>query len=190
MTKYILVPLILFVTACATSQPLPTATSIPPTQMPQPTYTPTPIPPTATSTSIPPTAPPTPTLGPLPGSIPEGIVITFTKKEECTVSGPTELPPGEYTFVLRDLSDTNQRLYLSYYIDGKTNQTVLDKQVVPGRWYPKPDWIVYAKMIEEWRNESRNEKYFTYSLEEGEHGVLLGSSSPISLWVCDPIWVR
>ena len=168
-----------------------TQTAEAPTSMPTSTNTPTPNPPTASPTSIPPTAPPTPTVEPLPGLVPEGIVITFTKKEECTVSGPTELPAGEYTYVLRDLSGVRHTIYISYLLDGKTYQDLVDMQGKPGRYWPKPDWVVYAKITDGWRNESRNELYLTFSLEEGEHAaVYLGSTQPVSLWFCAPIWVK
>jgi len=126
----------------------------------------------------------------LPGAIPEGIVVTFSKTGECTVSGPTELPPGEYTYVLRDLSSVRHALIISYLLEGKTFQDLLDMQVVPGRYWPKPDWVVYANAIDGWRNESRNELYTVFSLEKGEHFVYLESTVPISLWFCAPLTVR
>ncbi len=165
------------------------ATSTPTiTPTPIPTPTPTPIPPTATLT-ITPTPMPTSTLETLPGSVPEGIIITF-KGEKCTVSGPTEVPPGDLTFVVRDLSGQRQELYVLYYLDGKTHQDMVEKQGIPGRWWPKPIWTDYANIIDVWRDTSRSEKYYTYSLEEGEHSLFLGSSSPVSNWICASLWVK
>ena len=97
---------LLLMTACSSSQ-----------------SSPTPIPPTP----IPPTATPTPTSEPLPGSVPEEIEVTFDGNE-CTVSGPTELPIGEHSFILNDLSETNAELWVLRLRDGKTFQYLLDEQ--------------------------------------------------------------
>jgi len=188
------VTLLLLVTSCAPIQPSPTSTPFLPTHLPTstpiPTSTPTHIPPTATPTSIPPTAPPTPTLGPLPGLVPEGIVITYTGKE-CTSSGPTELPPGEYTFVLRYKTNEGHMVYVGNLIEGKTFDEVVEKQAKPGRYLPPFwSWIEEADLSSVAKNESRNEKYFTYALEEGENVVFLYSYSTPGLWLCAPIWVK
>jgi hypothetical protein len=127
----------------------------------------------------------------LPGSLPEGIVVTFTGNG-CTVSGPAELSAGDVTFVLRVLSSRkeNAGIYLTYIRDGKTFEDVLATQAVPGRWWPKPDWLVYARIINAWRNESRNEIYETYSLEEGDLVVFIGATIPgVELWTCAPVKV-
>ena len=141
-------------------------------------------------TSIPATALPTPTLEPLPGAMPEGIVINYTENVGCTVSGPSELPTGEYTFFVR--SEIFPTIYLAYLIDGGTFQDLLDIQVRPGRYWPKPDWVVYAEIVDEWRNDARNERYSTYSLVEGEIVVYLGKNinRVAYLWFCAPISIK
>ena len=158
---------------------VPTDSSVPP-EVPIPTDTPTPI-------------PPTPTLGPLPGSVPEGIILS-SKGKKCTVSGPTELPTGDVTFVLRDLSELDQTFYVGYFTMGYTFQDLIDLQGTPGRfWSPKPKWLIDAYMIEGgmWNDASRNEQYFTYSLdEEGEYVVYLGTHDPPRLWFCAPLQVK
>jgi hypothetical protein len=120
-------------TATATA----TATAVPPTATPTATATVTPIPPTATATAttVPPTATPapTPTMEPMPGMFPEGISVTIDEDGECTVSGPTELPAGETTFVLRspldlwdpskqELSGESYQLYINLLEDDTTYQ--------------------------------------------------------------------
>lgn len=167
-----------------------TQTAEAPTSTPIPTRTPTAIPPTATS--IPPTVPPTPTLETLPGLVPEGIVVTFNKNETCTISGPTELPAGEYTFILRTQGDILGFLHLSYPIDGKTTQDFLNH---PNRndghwWAAALELIDNTLPIDAWINESRNERYYTYSLDEGEHLVIRWNQNPHFFWYCDSIWVK
>jgi hypothetical protein len=161
-----------------------------PTSTPIPTRTPTAIPPTATS--IPPTVPPTQTLETLPGLVPEGIVVTFKKNETCTISGPTELPAGEYTFILMTQGDILGFLHLSYPIDGKTTQDFLNH---PNRndghwWAAALELIDNTIPIDAWINESRNERYYTYSLDEGEHLVIRWNQNPHFFWFCDSIWVK
>lgn len=168
-----------------------TQTAEAPTSMPTSTNTPTPNPPTASPTSIPPTAPPTPTIEPLPGLVPEGIIATFTKKEECTISGPTELPTGEYTFVLRTLGELKGILYVSYLIDGKTSQDLLNLEMESGHyWHGAMKILVVADVKDGWRNESRNERYVIYLLEEGEHLVYRETSNPHVQWYCGLIWEK
>ena len=134
-----------------------------------PAATPTPIPPTATLTPVPP------------------IEVTFDGTE-CTVSGPTELPTGDHKFVLKDLSEQNQVLYVSLLLDGKTYQDLLDLQSEPGEYYPKPSWVVHTKGG--MRRNAKGEHVWTYSLDiEGEHAIYLGSAFPHSLWFCAPLKV-
>ena len=60
---------------------------------------------------------------------------------ECTVSGSTELPPGRYSFVLKDLSEEDVHLFVSRLTDGKTFQDLLDLQSEPGEYVPEQDWL-------------------------------------------------
>jgi len=182
VTSIILISVLLV--GCASSVEV-----LPPTEIPTDTSVPTDIPiPTETPTPI----PPTPTLGPLPGSIPEGIVVS-SKGKKCTVTGPTELLTGDVTFVLRDLSGLNQTFYIGYFTMGYTFQDLIDLQGTPGRfWSPKPKWLIEAYTIKGgmWKDASRNEQYFTYSLEkEGEYVVYLGNHDPPRLWNCAPLYV-
>ncbi len=150
------------IAACTTTQPEPTSTPLPPTD-----------------TSIPPT------------QVPQPIEVTFTG-EECTVTGPTELPMGEHQFILRDLTEKNADLFVQYFIDGKTVQDYLDLQSEPGEWveYTNNTLTIMAIMRgAEW-NESIDGKVYTYLLnEEGEHVILVGGHSPRSIWICAPLWV-
>jgi len=186
-------------TPTSTSLPTPTPTS---TSLPTPTPTSTSLPtPTPTSTSLPtptplpptPTPmPPTPTL--LPGTptpvppTPTPIVVTFDGND-CTVTGPTELPTGEHSFLLKDLSGQRQVLYVSHLLDGKTFQDMLDLQSEPGEWYPKPSWVIHPGRRPTERI-AEGEHLYTFVLnKEGEHSIELYASSPRSLWFCAPLKV-
>lgn len=99
------------------------------------------------------------------------------------------MPPGEYTVVLRNMTDEGQTIYASYLLEGKTYQTLINIQREPGRYWKKPDWVVYADTVKTSSNEERREFYVTFSLEEGEHVLYIGSIKPLNLWFCAPLKV-
>jgi hypothetical protein len=147
--------------------------------------------PAATPTPIPPTGTPTTTSEPLPETVAEAIEVTYDGNE-CTVSGPTELPIGELSFVLKDLSEEmNVHLTVTRLLDGKTFQDLLDLQGEPGKFPPqRPSWIDTPTLLGRTWNESIGGVVYTYSLnKEGEYVILVSGSSPISVWYCAPLWV-
>jgi len=162
-------------TSTFTITPTNTSTSTPPTLIPTSTKTPN---------------PPTQTLESLPGAMPEGILVTF--KNNCDFSGPTELPPGEYTFILIDDGKVNGSLYVTDLIPGKTTHDLLNHpNMKNGTWWSAAlDLLENAKLIDGWRNESRGELYFTYYLEKGEHVLYRGSTNPHFQWYCGSIYVK
>jgi len=160
-------------TSTSTTTPIPTNTTLPPTR---------------TSTLIPPTKTSTPTMEPMPGAIPKGIIVTYTGRK-CVYTDPTEIPPGEYTFVLRDQKNEKQIVYVGYLLEGKTYDEVVERQKEPGRYFPLFSWVEQANLIGNVKNEGRNEKYYTFSLEEGEYIVYLYSYSTTDLWLCAPLRV-
>jgi len=141
-----------------------------------PTPEPTPIP-----TSIP-TNTPKPTATPL--ALVEAIEVTFDGNE-CIVTGPTELPVGEYDFILKDLSEENVRLWVSLLLDGKTFQDLVDlHEWESGVHWDKPSWVKRADMIR------RGDQVFTFILKkEGEYAIYLGTSQPFMIWFCAPIMI-
>jgi hypothetical protein len=68
-------------------------------------------------------------------------------------------------------------------------QTLVDMQGKPGRYWPKPDWVEYADVLDGWKNESKTVYFATYTLEEGELVIYTGGLSPVSLWFCAPLTV-
>lgn len=165
-----------------------------------PTDTSTPLPPTITPTPTRTPKPPTPTIESLPGVIPEGYIVTWAKSfsGRCKILGQTELSPGEYSFVLQ-LEDPRSgswedlgHLRLSYLIDGKTTQDLLDHpNVKNGTWWGQAfDLLVDARASNGWHNDLRAEKYYTYNLTEGEIVVLRWTQNPHFFWYCGSIFVK
>ncbi len=109
-------------------------------------------------------------------------IEVFFYGNECTVSGPTEIPKGDHPIVLNDQSDMNVILLVGKLTDGKTFQDLLDLQSEPGESFPKPSWVVYAQ-----KYSSPDSEYWIYELDEpGEYALYVWGSSPEILWFCAP----
>lgn len=151
--------------ACTTSQPAPTSTSLPPTVTPPPT-----------DTSIPPTQTPK-------QDVIELGEITFDGNE-CTFSGPTEVPTGEYTLVLNNLSVQNIRMGVVRLIDGKTYQDMVNLQSEPAEYIPFIPWISFPFYF------TFDHEVYTYSLDEvGEHFISVQDGLKTHMWLCAPFQV-
>ena len=137
-----------------------------------------------------PTETSTPPSEPLPETVIEFEVIFDGKN--CTVTGPTELPPGEHTFIFVDESDLKGELYLVNLDEGKTIQDELDLQSEPGEWHAKPSWVHYDSSVsrETQKSNGRRIDTQTWRLDIiGEHIILCYVSSPQMLWFAAPITV-
>ena len=104
----------------------------------------------------------------------------------CTYSGPTELTPGEYSIVLKNLSEKNQLMYLNRYKDGYTYQDFLALQSEPGEYIPKPTWADYPKMLSDTvSDDEHGGQVYTFIFDvEGETGIVVASSSPRRMFAC------
>ena len=122
---------------------------------------------------------PTPTLQPF--------VVTFDGNE-CTLSGPTEVPPGEYPFFINNQSDLDIPFQsVRYFQDEKTYQDVLELQNEPGEHFAMPGWTLEAQYYFSAAYETN-----TYILDTiGEHFFYLDYNwKGISfLWLCPPFQV-
>jgi hypothetical protein len=189
-----IVVVLLSISACTPSQDAATSTPMLSTEEPTstsiPTSTETSAPPTPTFTLI----PPTPTSGILPGLIPEGIEVTFSRSLICEISGPTEYPSGEYTFVLRDQTDKPRNIRLSNVIEGLTTEDFLNHPLRKdgNYWAGALDLLEDAKLTDAGRNEARNEFYYTYTLEAGEYLVIRWTQTKGEhfFWYCGSIFVE
>ncbi len=181
-TMVFLLVALLLVTACATTQPAPTSTPLPPTEPP-----PTPLP---EPTNLP---PPEPTETPLSPPLFE----VFFDGTDCTVEGPTELPPGDYAFTFIDESEWKGELWLINLDEDKTFQDNLDLQSEPGEWYAKPSWAHYDVQVssqydlpEDEASEGRRVHTSAWRLNKvAEHTIFCYVPSPVKLWFAAPIWI-
>jgi hypothetical protein len=120
-------------------------------------------------------------------AVAEGIEVTFAE-EECSHSGPSVLPIGEYVLIFKGLDGkVAADFYVQRIDDGKTYQDIVELQGgVPGDYYDYPDFIAYATKVDSDVDFSTGEKRITYSFEEGEYYVdafrMKGSS--LGAWLC------
>ncbi len=124
-------------------------------------------------------------------AVTEGIEVTFYG-DSCDVSAPEILPVGEYSFILKNLGKTSATLYVSRITEGHTYQDLLDPQESPGDYYPKPDWVIYARKIGHGEN-SVGEIIYDVTLEAGLHAIYVSNRLPTSewgLWFCVPLMVE
>jgi hypothetical protein len=136
----------------------------------------------------------TPTSEPSPEPVVEVGDVIFDGTE-CTVSGSTELPPGRYSFVLKDLSEEDVHLFVSRLTDGKTFQDLLDLQSEPGEYVPEQDWLNHTvEPGSAWNKPDGGEVHTYIFIEEGEYAVSLWSweteTTPMKIWFCAPFWVK
>ena len=125
-------------------------------------------------------------------STPEPVIEVTFYGDGCTVTGPSELPPGEHTFTFIDKSEWKGELYVVYLDPGKTTQDHLDLQSEPGEWKPKPSWIHYNISVSRESQELDDKKVITetWRLDRvGEHNILCYVESPRYLWIAAPLMI-
>lgn len=145
------------------------------TPTPEPTTTPT-------DTPIPPTTTPKPT--PTPQSAEITFEVTFDEKHNCIVSGPKEVPIGDYLISLNNLSEITVDVAITHLIDGHNYQDLLAMQSEPGEPYIKEYWMSQPYYF------TKDHKIWTYSLDEaGEHVILILQHVFKGIWICDPFQV-
>jgi hypothetical protein len=121
----------------------------------------------------------------------EETTITFNGKE-CTVTGPTEVPAGDNSFHVRNLTDQkNLALYVGVLLDGHTYQDAVDRQPRPGMYISKPDWIERAKRNSVARPTDLPDdiRHYSFPLEEGDHVLYFYIVHPEAIWFCSPLTV-
>jgi len=125
--------------------------------------------------------------------------LVFDETQECTVSIPTELPPGRYSIVLRNLTKEDVNIFVSRHVGGKTFQDVLDLQGEPGVSLSEPVYDeLFDKLIEPGTAQHTPDggEVHTYKfISEGEYivGVWVwetAESDAIYTWFCAPLWVK
>ena len=120
-----------------------------------------------------------------PSSTPHTIDFEITfDGNGCTVSGPTEVPIGDYSFLLNNSSGRGAKLVVAQLLDGHTYQDLVDLQAEPGDNY----------MIETWMSKpfyyTKDHKIYIVSLDEaGEHGIVISEDKHAGIWHCAPFQV-
>ena len=118
------------------------------------------------------------------------LVVKFTGNE-CSYSGPAELPIGEHTFALYNESEFfDIDMWVLRFRDGKTMQDALALQGEPGKWLNLPQWMVDTVAIEQDRKKEDGGEDWTFSLDRaGDYVVETYSLQPLKLWYCAPLTV-
>ena len=166
---------VFLLTACAQTTEIPTTTSTEepiatPTKIAKPTITSTPKP---TNTDLPPTS--------TPHTI--DFEVTFDGNG-CTVSGPTEVPIGDYSFLLNNVSDRKVKLVVGQLLDGHTFQDMLDLQTEPGDIFDIEPWMSKPFYY------TKDHKIYSVSLDEaGEHVISISVYNHVAIWLCIPFQV-
>ena len=110
--------------------------------------------------------------------------VTFDSDENCIVTGPNEIPTGEYLFQLNNQSDRKVNITVTHLIDGHTYEDLFDLQDE----YGEPFVIVY------WMSQpyyfTKDHKVWHYTLDEaGEYAILVVQYVFEGKWICQPIQV-
>ncbi len=134
----------------------------------------------------------TPTSEPTGETESEIIEVTFDGNE-CTVAGPTEVPPGDQAFVLTDVSDLGAVLFARMLVDGHTFQDALDTEQEaggPGVYWTRPSWFAGAPvdMDPPEIDLADNQQLLASRLYAGNHLVGLYTTTGSELiWLCGPL---
>jgi hypothetical protein len=166
---------LLLLTGCGGKPPPPTATILQPTA----TIPPTPIPPTTT---------PTATIEPSPEPF-EGIVVKYNGRG-CTISGPTDLPTGDYQFFVENLTKENVALRIYRNLCGYTFQEQLELQGEPGSNFLPSEFHAEAPQPEHTmeRIPSTTDFIYTYAFHTaGEYSVALYNQTAQKYWLCSAL---
>ena len=171
-----------------------TTPSVPETGIPEPTLPPTDVPPTAPDPTLPPSEVPTIAPEPSPEPIIELGEVIFDGTV-CNATIPSELPPGKYSMVLRNLTEEDVNIWTERITEGKTYQDVLDLQDKPGDWVPEPDWTADTIELGGAKYTSDGGEVHTYKFViESEYFVgvwIYGTpDAPMRVWFCAPFLVR
>ena len=168
---------VFLLTACTQTTEIPTTTNtkepiVTPTKIVKPTITSTPKP---TNTDLPPTS--------KSQSIEIEFEVTFDGNG-CTVSGPTEVPIGDYSFLLNNVSGRRVKLVVTQLLDGHTFQDLVDLQTEPGDTYGIETWMSQPFYY------TKDHKIYTVSLDEaGEHAIVISEDKHVGIWHCVPFQV-
>ena len=119
----------------------------------------------------------------------ERIVVTF-HGDGCTVTGNTELYPGEHAILIVDTSDTQPSFILDYLDDGYSFQDLADLQSYPDEYISQPHFAHHAHFLGSEEDETSGGLLSTYAFDNpGEYATLFYQLNPGKVWLCGPIHV-
>jgi hypothetical protein len=126
-----------------------------------------------------------PTATNIPASTPHTIDFEVTfDGNGCTVSGPTEVPIGDYSFLFNNTSGRRAKLVVGQLLDGHTFQDLLDLQTEPGDTFGIEPWMSTPFYY------TKDHKVYTVSLDEaGEHCTSISEYKHVGIWLCAPFQV-
>ncbi|MFW2383012.1 MAG: hypothetical protein ACN4GZ_14760, partial [Acidimicrobiales bacterium] len=93
-------------------------------------------------------------------------------------------------FVITNMTDEYLGLFVSVLEDGHAYQELIDLQTAPGRYYPKPQWVIYSQRItpDAPIELAPIQHVVGYDLEPGRHAIYFGTANN-GLWFCAPLLV-
>ena len=120
-----------------------------------------------------------------PSPEPPAVAFQVTLDDSgCTVSGPTEVPTGEYSFLLENLSALNVEMGVLQLLDGHKYQDMLDLQSEPGQPFSREPWMSQPFYI------TKDHKVWNVTLDEqGEHVIVVAEYGHAHIWLCIPFQV-
>ena len=107
--------------------------------------------------------------------------------EECTVTGPTSVPAGAYTFVLTNSSELEGvQLFVDVYVDGRTwadSENYIAEAGGDGANISQPAWVRGAMFDfgAPALTLSDNQTQIDHVLEFGPHGIMVEGAG---IWGC------
>ncbi len=110
--------------------------------------------------------------------------VTFDTDETCIVTGPSEIPTGDYLFSLNNQSERKVDVAVTHLIDGHTYPDLLDLQEGYGEPFIKVYWMSQPYYF------TKDHEVWHYSLDEpGEHAIMLLQHVFEGIWLCQPFQV-
>jgi hypothetical protein len=104
--------------------------------------------------------------------------------DDCTFTGPSEVPTGMIDIAFDIKGDLNFGPWVDRFVDGKTYQDFLDIYIGPEESHPEPVWVKHPPYF------TVDHKVWTFTLSEaGEHAILVGSYTPWREYICGPFQV-
>jgi hypothetical protein len=139
-----------------------------------------------TTTAVPATTTTSTTLAALEGPV---FDVAFDGTT-CTVVGPTQVPPGTYSFFLTDTSSFGvQPQGVIRAGDGHSYEDLVALQSAPGETFSFPEWASLALTSFAPMSRDLADNEVRLVLDPGEYGIALVKDRPEAKWFCSGISV-